>query len=174
MTFTLLSLAKLLDFLPKAGPQDLFPYLAADSFRRLVTKVHLSRYHDPAIKIHYFDYPNTQSEFPNTPWLIRTQTSPFSLLKSTCTKLSASVFVRFRFSDFASLPWSIKDLFEFGLCLETGVWVLPVPGPGSRGEHYALFRCLRVEGKISLASRLLYITEGGQSKMTSRQRYEGT
>lgn len=48
-----LTLAKLLDYIPKTSSQDLFPYLATDSFQRLMAKVQLSKHQGPAIKVHY-------------------------------------------------------------------------------------------------------------------------
>lgn len=61
-------LAKPLDYVPKAQHQGPVPYLITDSFLRLPTKVQISKHQGPAIKIHYFGYPNsnTQSELTNT------------------------------------------------------------------------------------------------------------
>lgn len=58
ISFTFLSLDKLLDYMPKTSHQGLFYYLAADSFLRLTTKVWLSKYQDSILKIQYFDWPN--------------------------------------------------------------------------------------------------------------------
>lgn len=52
--FTLLPLAKLLDYIPKADHQHLFPSLTANTLLRLTTKVQLSKRQGSAFKIHYF------------------------------------------------------------------------------------------------------------------------
>lgn len=52
--FTLLPLAKLLEYILQADLQHLFLYLTANTLLRLTTKAQLSKHEGSAFKIHYF------------------------------------------------------------------------------------------------------------------------